>query len=396
MKKILTLALCMAAVGSMSAQKEAVKTAQKLSGKLDKIAEARAAIKGALENPETSGEANTWFVAAEIENKGYDAMKKQLGIQPSAEDVLKMDQMLINGYPYLQAAGMKDQKGDVKGKVVKSVLANMNNYYSAGADFFNNNRYPEAYEAFMIFGNLPDEPFLQGKVVIPDTVRAASYYNAGMAAYFNPQPELRKSAGAFKAARMNNYNDPKAYIYELSCWQNLMEKDSTVEEEARKAILDVSRAGWDKYGMSQPIFLNNLVNVYVGAHQEAQAIEMVNELLANNDLAALYGLRGFVYDRMGKDAESVADYLKAASYSDVDYETLKNAAMKLYRTVADERNNLDIRDAQYAEKKAKIKADLEKTLQIAQRAKSNTPEGASTSQIDYVIENAQYALEGMN
>lgn len=52
MKKFLTFALCMAAVGSMSAQKAVVDQAQKLAGKSDKISEARALINQAIANPE--------------------------------------------------------------------------------------------------------------------------------------------------------------------------------------------------------------------------------------------------------------------------------------------------------------------------------------------------------
>ncbi len=59
MRKILTMALCLTAVGTMSAQKDAVDQAAKLSGKIDKIADARALISQAASNPETANEART-------------------------------------------------------------------------------------------------------------------------------------------------------------------------------------------------------------------------------------------------------------------------------------------------------------------------------------------------
>ncbi|MDE7343374.1 MAG: hypothetical protein K2N19_05090, partial [Muribaculaceae bacterium] len=67
MKKVITMALCIAAVGSMSAQKANVDGAKKLSGKFDKIEEARNLIKQAMENPETANDANTYYVAGKIE-----------------------------------------------------------------------------------------------------------------------------------------------------------------------------------------------------------------------------------------------------------------------------------------------------------------------------------------
>ena len=63
MKKILTMALCLTAVGSMSAQKDAVDQAAKLSGKIDKISDARALINQAVSNPETANDVRTYYVA---------------------------------------------------------------------------------------------------------------------------------------------------------------------------------------------------------------------------------------------------------------------------------------------------------------------------------------------
>lgn len=56
MKKILTFALCLAAAGSISAQKQVVDQANKLAGKNDKITEARDLIKQAAANPETQND----------------------------------------------------------------------------------------------------------------------------------------------------------------------------------------------------------------------------------------------------------------------------------------------------------------------------------------------------
>ena len=59
MKKVITMALCLTAVGSLSAQKVNVDNAKKLSGKFDKIEEARTLIRQAMENPETANDAQT-------------------------------------------------------------------------------------------------------------------------------------------------------------------------------------------------------------------------------------------------------------------------------------------------------------------------------------------------
>ena len=100
MKKLFTIALCFAAVGTMSAQKSVVDQAQKLAGKADKVAEARALIEQAKNNPETSSDVQTYYVAGKIEFDAYDnALKKQM-INPNDESVnpLEMAGQLVNGY----------------------------------------------------------------------------------------------------------------------------------------------------------------------------------------------------------------------------------------------------------------------------------------------------------
>ena len=72
MKKMLTMALCLAAVASAGAQKANVEGAKKLSGKFDKIEEARNLIKQAMQNPEIKNDANTHYVAGDMELDAYD------------------------------------------------------------------------------------------------------------------------------------------------------------------------------------------------------------------------------------------------------------------------------------------------------------------------------------
>ena len=122
MKKLFTIALCFAAVGTMSAQKSVVDQAQKLAGKADKVAEARALIEQAKNNPETSGDVQTYYVAGKIEFDAYDnALKKQM-INPNDESVnpLEMAGQLVNGYKEFAKALPLDSVPDAKGKAVKT------------------------------------------------------------------------------------------------------------------------------------------------------------------------------------------------------------------------------------------------------------------------------------
>ena len=123
MKKILTMALCLAAVGSMSAQKATVDQAKKLCGKIDKIEEVRGLILEASKNPETANDVYTYYVGGKAEYDAYDEAIKKRMINPNDKDVdpLAMGEQLVNGYKMFVKALPLDSVVDAKGKVNKIV-----------------------------------------------------------------------------------------------------------------------------------------------------------------------------------------------------------------------------------------------------------------------------------
>ena len=404
MKKAITLAFCIAAVGSMSAQKVNVEAAKKLSGKFDKIEDARNLIRQAMENPETANDAQTYYIAGKIEFDAYDKGLQAGMINPEdpAANPEAMAQELLNGYGWFLKAFPLDQvpneKGEVKPKYTKDMVGKLaghtNDYFSkAGATMYELKKYyPEAYESFMIYADMPDQPFMQGKAPkLESRDRAQAYFNAGLSAYVGN--EVLKAAEAFNKAREFGYDDPdsngaNAYIYEIASWQTVLQRDSTMAATAQQKIFDVATAGNEKFGLSQPVFLNNLVNAYVVDQQYDQALKVVNDLLAANpDNANLYGLLGFIYDRADNDTASLENYLKATSLPDCDYETLKNTAKKLYRVGASKFNDLDINDK--AGKAALKTQYYDPALEIAKRAKAlNTQD----HDVDNVIDAIDYFI----
>lgn len=399
MKKILTLALCLAAVGSMSAQKANVDAAKKLSGKEDKIAEARDLIKAASQNPETANDVYTYFVGGKVEFDAYDKARTLQMINPQDEKLnpMNMAEQVINGYKmYLRALpldSVPNEKGQVKPKyskdIVKALNGHINDYFTAGGTYYDAKKYyPEAFEAFSIYGDMPDQPFAS-KVVkeIPDSTRALSYYYAGISGYAgNSLPDAAK---VLKKARKLGINDHQSYIYELACWQNMAANDSTLADVAKKEIEEIARDGFAKFGMSQPVFLNNLVNSLVQEQRYADAIDVLNQQLAKTpDNAALYGLMGFVYDRQDKTDDSVNAYLKAASFPDADFETLKMACRKLLRTGTELYDKVDRTDPA-AKEALKAKYFLPAS-EIGTRANSMK---SGDSDLEYLMDAVNYALE---
>lgn len=399
MKKTLTFALACLAFGSVYAQKDAVKQAGKLAGKVDKIGDARTLIQGAMQNPETANSAETYYIAGKIEFDAFDNGFKKLAINPNDGSVNKaeMGVNLINGYKYfLQALpldSVPNEKGKVKPKYSKDIASkisgHLNDFFNAGSTFYNEQKYyPEAYNAFLIYSDIHKAPYAtKEQKAIPDSVVNLGYFNAGISAYSGKN--LEAAANAFKKARLNNTENVQNFIYELACWQYLAQSDSTKTDIAKNQIKEIAEAGNTKFGLAQPLFLNNLINSMVIDGEMQGAVDKLSTLIASNpDKASLYGLRGYVYDRMGQDDASVEDYKKASESADVDFETLKNAAKKIYKVGANKWNNIE--GATPAQRKAVENDYFRYAKAVTDKAKVMN---ANDSDLEYVIENIDYALD---
>ena len=328
MKKTLALAFCAAIASSVCAQGPA-------TGCLVKNWKEK---KGLAEVPQ---DAKSLYTAGKAEIDAYNKAFMAQQINPDAVDAKKMGEQLINGYCYWMEAMPLDSLPDAKGKIkpkyskdiVNKLVGHVNDFFNVGGNFYNNKLYyPEAYQAFMIYADMPSIPaFAKSAEQVNESQRATAYFNAGLAAYTGSS--VAESADAFRKARLCNYEQPEAYIYEIACWQNMMQKDSTLEAKAQKNINDIALAGFEKFGVAQPVFLNNIVNSMINDKKYDDALALINKNIAENpDNANLCGLLGFVYDRMDNDAESVKAYRAAAAKESADYETLLNAAKKIFRT----------------------------------------------------------------
>lgn len=401
MKKIFTFLVCAGLSVSMFAQKTAVDQAAKLSGKPDKLTEARSLIKQAMENPETKNDARTYYIAGKIEFDAYDNGIKTKMINPNDASVQPdvMGKELLDGYNYFVMAlpldSLPNEKGQVKPRFSKDIynkiIGHESDFFTVGGDYYNAKMfYPQAYEAFMLYGDLPTV-LLGGKggQNASNEQIATAYFNAGLAAYSGN--EVEKSAEAFRKARLAGYEQPEAYIYEIACLQNIAQTDESRAADAQKKIMDVATAGNAKFGFEQPIFFNNIINSLVSDNQLDAAIAQINDMIAANpDKPALYGLRGYVYDRAEKNDLSEADYRKAASLPDVDYETLKNASKKLYRIGAEKLNSVEGTSPEANATRQNIKTNyFEQAKKYAEQA---LPMSNGDPDLENVIESIDYAI----
>lgn len=398
MKKIFTLALCFSIAGTICAQKNVVKQAEKLAGKNDQIGDARTLIQQAMNDPETQNDPKTYMIAGKIEYDAFDNSYKKQMINPKDPSINtdEMGEQLQNGYKYYMKALALDSVPNEKGKNLlnhKGILSilngHVNDFFNSGIAYYGNKKYyPEAYDAFMTYGDFASSPYASKEIqALPDTVIGEAYYNAGISAWLGNNVD--KGAVAFKKSRLKNPEKKDSYIYEIACWQNIAQKDSARVDDAQAGIFEAAQAGYDKFGMEQPIFINNIINSLVSNNKIDESLDVLSVAISKNpESAALYGLRGFVYDRADKDAESEADYRKAAEMPDVDFETLKNAAKKVFRIGTAKMNELD--GSNPAAKQELKKNYFEVAKKITDKAKTMKQ---NDSDLDYVIENIDYALE---
>lgn len=400
MKKFVALAICAASVAGAMAQKQVVDQAAKMAGKFDKLPEARALIKEAMQNPETAEDVRTYFVAGDLEYSAYDKgiLAGQINPSDPQADRMTMARELLDGYNMMMKALPLDAQPDAKGKsgkfgkkIASTVAGHLNDYFNAGGEFYNNKQYPEAYELFTIYADMPDQDWL-GKVTpqLAPEQRAQAYYYAGLAAYFSKEP--LKATASLKNARLNGYEDPEAqnYVMEIACWQQLA-NDSTMTQQAKSNIIDVARAGFQKYGLQVPLFFSNLINSLISDGQFGQAYSLMDQEIANNpENGWLYGLRGYVCDVDGKDEASVKYYRKAAELPGSDFETLKNAARKIFRQGQEEWNKIEGNSADAQKARADIRQNYFEVAKAITDKASQMPNADSS--IDYIVDAINYML----
>lgn len=400
MKKFMTLMLCLGATSVVFGQATIVKQAKQLSGKPDKLQEARGLIKQAMENSETNNDANTYYVAGIIELDAYDNALKAKMINPNdpsaSTDVMGGE--LLGAYNYfLQALpldSLPNEKGQVKPKYSKDIYnkikGHQSDFYDMAVAYYNDKKfYPEAYDAFTIYANLPQKFNLTDTTIINKDQVANAFFNAGIAA--NQGEKVEKSGEAFRSARLAGYKQPEAAKYEISCWAIVAQNDSTRMEEMQTRIQEAAKGGIAQFGIEDPYFLNNLVNAMVGNNQTDAALDVVNQYMDKYpENAHLYGVRGYLFEVLGQDDKSEADFRKGASMPNADFETLKSAGVKLYRLGAAKLNDINGNSPEDNAAREQIKQNY--FIQAQEYAKKADQLQPGDAGVQSLLDSVDYAL----
>ncbi|MDR1781286.1 MAG: tetratricopeptide repeat protein [Tannerella sp.] len=290
-------------------QKKAVKDAMRLAKDAKpNYNEARALIKGALDNPETKGDAETWFSAGEIEDAQFTAenTKAMLGQQPN-EPV--MYDALANSLPYYLEAYKLDQLPDAKGKVkpryqkkIQGTLgANHIYYLNGGAYYFDKQDYPKACNFFEQYLEISDYPaFKDLQFAQRDSnYMIVQFYLAVASTQLDNKDVAIKNLVRAKDTPYRQHD-----VYQYLCYEYLTNGDTATYEktleEGMKVFPDSS------------YYLLNLIALYLGSDREEKAVQYLNTAIAQDpNNSDLYQALGSVYEQRKELDKAEANFIKS-------------------------------------------------------------------------------------
>jgi len=313
MKKLLfiTVTLSLLSVGTVSAQKSAIKSAKRaLDGK--DLNEARSLLKGAITNPETMNDPETWKLYGDIGNKVFDDERIKQTLGQKADDNAMYNGLMESYLPYIKADSLgqiPDSKGKVRKDVASILKANHPFYINGGVYYNEQKNYNKATEFFEIYWNIPSLPMYEGEAnafVIDSTFQIIKYYaiitSIQAENYFKAEKLLNR---AIKEPFIANTAYIESDLYELLASTYIQQGDSA-------KYLDVLYKGADKFPKSK-YFIPNLVNVFIRRGENTKALDYLDVAIKNDPTNAcdLNSVKGALLAEKGNFDAAEVEYNKA-------------------------------------------------------------------------------------
>ena len=353
MKKIVFSGVLCLLVSFSFGQKKAVSDAKAaLNSAPPKFEEARNLIKDALTNPETANNAETWFVAGQIENKQFDEERKLqiLGKQPNEGT---MYSALGKIMPYFEKAAALDQLPDEKGKVkprfLKDIRSNVRInrpfYINAGLFAYDKKDYRKAYENFKLFGDIPNMDLFKDEkweIAKSDTSEMQIRFYAGLAASLIPD---HKAAIAVYEEIKNNGYVANSIFKESEIYKNLsLEYLQTGDSVTYDKLI---KEGFSKFP-DNDYFVVGLINSSIFSGKTAEAISYLEKAISlHPDSAQFYDVIGQVYENDKKTNEAIKYMIKATEMEPTNTEFLLHLGRVYFnlgvekRAAADSNSNVN-------------------------------------------------------
>jgi tetratricopeptide (TPR) repeat protein len=388
MKKLLfTGALCLIVSLSFGQKKVVSSAKNEIKGSTPNIGEARTLIKGALANPETANDAETWYVAGQIENKQFDAERTKEILSRQVNEAV-MYEALGGIIPYFTKALDLDKRPDEKGKVklkftkdIKSIIkVNRPFYVNAGIYYYEKEDYKKAYDNFKLYFDIPKLDIFDESdwVIIPnDTNDLKIEYYAGYMATLIPDHEAAiEIFSRIKDKDLANSSE----IYQRLCNEYDQIKDSV-------SFSKLIREGFVKFP-GEEYYVLNLINLSITSGNTDEAVGYLKTAIEQSPKnEQLYDVLGQVYEA-GKDNENAILTLQKALELNPDYIDALTHLGRIYfnlgvetRSAADDITNV-----------AKSKEESQKALEYFKKA---LPHFEKAFGIDAKNKDSIYALRSI-
>ncbi len=374
MKKVVLSVVMLLVTGFAFAQEKAVKEAKKIAGAVNPdFAQAEQLINGALTNPETKDQAETWNVAGFIQKrrsekemesaylrKPYDTLQVYKSALDMCKYYLKCDEL----------AQIPNEKGKIKNKYRKTNAATIKgergNLINGGIQFFNENKNKEALEYFGMYVSLPSQPmFAEDEELKADTLLPQIAYYASLAAMkMEDYPSVLKYAPVAQ-------DDKEVGKYAMEFVSTALK----AEGDTAKWIVSLQE-GVQKYP-EHPFFFGNLIDYYSNSKKFDEAMAFADEMIAKDPSNPFNTyVKGYLYHNM-EDYDKALEFYKKTIELSPDYAEAYSNIGLIYCLKAQDysaKATSDVNDPKYAEDMAKLKTFYEEAKPYYEKARQLKPD----------------------
>ena len=404
MKKVLFTVALMFGAFVASAQVSVVKEAKSLMKK--DPAGAAKLIEGALTNPETANDPNTWQMAGDIQKAIYDEENMKLYLPGGSADMPKMYNAMLKMFEYYLKCDEVEQAGVANGTVKKAKLRKKNaetllkvrpNLANGGVEAFNVNNYEEAQKFFGLFVDVVENPMFadQAATLKADTLNSLYANYATMAA------GLREPKDVASVIKYGNVGKESA----SEGWRALMFMAEVYgDKEKGDSIkwLETIKEGAKRFP-DQDFFVGNIMDYYLQKGMVDEGLAQIDELIAANEKPYFLYVKGvLLYEK--KDyagANAALDKVIAAGGELAAEAYAKKGDIYFFpaQKIVEENSALNIDDPKYNSNEAKIKEAYEQAKPFYEKAKELEPDnkqiwGQMLLRIYWTLNKAEYeALE---
>ena len=374
MKKVVLSVVMLLVTGFAFAQEKAVKEAKKIAGAVNPdFAQAEQLINGALTNPETKDQAETWNVAGFIQKrrsekemesaylrKPYDTLQVYKSALDMCKYYLKCDEL----------AQIPNEKGKIKNKYRKTNAATIKgergNLINGGIQFFNEDKNKEALEYFGMYVSLPSQPmFAEDEELKADTLLPQIAYYASLAAM-----KMEDYASVLKYAPVAQ-DDKEVGKYAMEFVSTALK----AEGDTAKWIVSLQE-GVQKYP-EHPFFFGNLIDYYSNSKKFDEAMAFADEMIAKDPANPFNTyVKGYLYHNM-EDYDKALEFYKKTIELSPDYAEAYSNIGLIYCLKAQDysaKATSDVNDPKYAEDMAKLKTFYEEAKPYYEKARQLKPD----------------------